>query len=780
MAAFALFSRPDVFRKNFWKIAFLLLFFGAFALSTSPVMAESASNGPRVLTVSRAANLDPDGDTVSVSGSGYDMEKGIYIAFCKVPAPGTLPTPCGGGADIGGVSGSSIWISSNPPAYGEGVAIPYGEGGTFSATMAISPIINATTDCRVVQCAIVTRSDHTRLSDRSQDVIIPVTFAAPPTPTPIPQIVPTQAPGQPAPTATPVPPTATPTPAPLPTATTVPPTATATATALSATVSADGRTVTAGAMSMTATSVKDIPQGAEVKVSGTGFDTAQGIYVALCAVPAGKAPGPCASGATDVAAWISSNPPDYGRDRAVAFGANGSFEVTLTLQPVINTATDCRAVACAITTRADDTNAGDRTRDLALPVTFSSAESTFTPAASGTPAGTAEATTTRPPVATLTPTPVPALGSEDSDDGGPGSLLIWGLTGGVLAAALAGAVLFGLRRAAVNSACIAIVALLLGACGGGSGETNSTPAATVPIVVATTVPTPQLPVTVMSADGREVTITDTTRIVSLWGNLTEIVYGLGLGDNVVGRDISATFPEASNLPLVTRAHDVSAEGVLSLHPTLVLASKDNSGPSTALDHIRNVGVPVVVFEDPTSVEDIIPRIEAVAEALGVSAAGERMAAEVQEQLTAIESIAPHPEDAPKVAFLYLRGQAGVYLLGGPKSGADSMIAAVGGIDAGTQMGLTVPFTPITSEALASAAPDVILMTRSGLDSVGGIEGLVEIPGIAQTPAGKNRRVITMDDALLYSFGARTPEALRTLITLLYGTASTPGGTTQNP
>ena len=240
MTAFDPFSRSQTSRNIFLKIVILAALVAVFALSSGAVAAETATNGPRVLTVSRATNLDPNGDTVSVTGSGYDTEKGIYVAFCRVPPPGSMPTPCGGGADIGGVSGSSIWISSNPPAYGEGVAIPYGDGGTFSVNMAISPMINASTDCRVVQCAIVTRSDHTKLSDRSQDVIIPVSFALPPTATPVPPVVPTEVPGQPAPTATPVPPTATPTKPPTATATAVPPTPT-TAPPVP-TLSSDGRT----------------------------------------------------------------------------------------------------------------------------------------------------------------------------------------------------------------------------------------------------------------------------------------------------------------------------------------------------------------------------------------------------------------------------------------------------------------------------------------------------------------------------------------------------------
>ena len=116
---------------------------------------------------------------------------------------------------------------------------------------------------------------------------------------------------------------------------------------------------------------------------------------------------------------------------------------------------------------------------------------------------------------------------------------------------------------------------------------------------------------------------------------------------------------------------------------------------------------------------------------------------------------------PTVAFLYLRGQAGVALLGGRGSGADSMIEAAGGTDAGAALGLG-PFTPITSEALAEAAPDVILLMTDGLRSVGGVDGALAVPGVAQTPAGRDRRIVSIDDELLYSFGPRTPEALRTL------------------
>lgn len=270
----------------------------------------------------------------------------------------------------------------------------------------------------------------------------------------------------------------------------------------------------------------------------------------------------------------------------------------------------------------------------------------------------------------------------------------------------------------------------------------------------------QLPVTVTSADGRQVTVTDVSRILPLRGNISEIVFALGLGDRVVGRDISATAPEVEDLPLVTRAHDVTAESVLSLRPTVILADTD-TGPPEALEQIRNVGVPVIVFDVPTEVADIDDRVLDIASALGVSEVGAQVADSIS---TAIDDVTSdlHPDDRRVVAFLYVRGQAAVYLLGGPGSGADSMIEAAGGIDAGTDEGLGNAFTPLTSEALVAARPEVILLTSTGLESVGGLDGLLQIPGIAQTPAGMNRSIITVEDGALFSFGVRTPEAVASL------------------
>ncbi|BET50506.1 ABC transporter substrate-binding protein [Kitasatospora aureofaciens] len=279
-------------------------------------------------------------------------------------------------------------------------------------------------------------------------------------------------------------------------------------------------------------------------------------------------------------------------------------------------------------------------------------------------------------------------------------------------------------------------------------------------------PEPRLPVTVPSADGERVTVRAAERIVPLSGSLSEIVFTLGLGDRVVARDVTATFEQAAKLPVVTRGHDVSAESVLSLKPDLVLA-ETTSGPEEAVDQIRAAGVPVLFVAAAKGLDDVGPRIGAVADALGVPAAGKELTRRSEQRIEAVRADVPHGRE-PRVAFLYLRGSASVYLIGGKDSGAGSLIEAAGAVDAGAASGLDKDFTAITSEALVKAAPDAILVMSKGLESVGGVDGLVKIPGVAQTPAGMDRRIVSVEDGVLLNYGPRTDQVLKSVVAQLYG------------
>ncbi|MCX5038204.1 ABC transporter substrate-binding protein [Streptomyces coelicoflavus] len=334
-------------------------------------------------------------------------------------------------------------------------------------------------------------------------------------------------------------------------------------------------------------------------------------------------------------------------------------------------------------------------------------------------------------------------------------------------------------RNRLAGALLSVLALTLTAtgCGGSSeaasgGDGGNSRAAPAGESVANRVeppakrPEPRLPVTVRSADGERVTVERAERIVPLSGSLSEIVFTLGLGDRVVARDVTATFEQAAGLPVVTRGHDVSAESVLSLKPDLVIA-ETTTGPEEAVGQIRAAGVPVLFVEAAKGLDDVGPRIEAVADALGVPAAGKELTRRSEQRIAAVRGDVPHG-DKPRVAFLYLRGSASVYLIGGADSGAGSLIEAAGAVDAGAASGLDRDFTAITSEALVKAAPDAILVMSKGLESVGGVDGLVKIPGIAQTPAGMDRRVVSVEDGVLLNYGPRTDQVLKSVVAQLYG------------
>lgn len=281
------------------------------------------------------------------------------------------------------------------------------------------------------------------------------------------------------------------------------------------------------------------------------------------------------------------------------------------------------------------------------------------------------------------------------------------------------------------------------------------------------VPEPNLPVTIESADGETVEITDVDRIIPLSGAIAEVVFTLGLGDNVVGRDITATFEQAADLPVVTRGHDVSAESVLSLHPTVILASA-TTGPAEAIDQIRAAGIPLVMFSGSADLTDVDRSIGEIATALGVDEAGDRLRARTADRIAAVQAQVPDTDPPLRVAFLYLRGSASIYLIGGERSGASGLIEAAGAVDAGKEAGFDADFTPITSEAMAAAAPDVIMVMTKGLESVGGIDGLLELPGIAQTPAGLDRKIVWIDDGIILNYGPRTDLVLASLVDQIYG------------
>lgn len=322
-----------------------------------------------------------------------------------------------------------------------------------------------------------------------------------------------------------------------------------------------------------------------------------------------------------------------------------------------------------------------------------------------------------------------------------------------------------MRRLLVVAAALSV---LVGACAGSTSAPTTMSAssgASAPEETSSGASAPEEaspePVVFVGADGFESEITDTSRIVSLSGDLTEAVYAMGLGDNLVGRDVTTIYPEdALSLPIVGIGRFLTAEGVLAESPTLVLGDTQTAPPE-AIEQIRSAGVPVVIFDVPTSFEALYDKARAIGTALGLPEQGEVLAGEIQVSIERAIASATPLDPVPGVAFVYTRGPD-VMLLFGSGMTTEPVIEAAGGRDVGAESGV-VGTVSVTPEALVAAAPDVIVVPQEGLEALGGVEGLLAIPGFAETPAGQNGRILAYPEGDFLTFGPRIGDLLETFI-----------------
>lgn len=260
---------------------------------------------------------------------------------------------------------------------------------------------------------------------------------------------------------------------------------------------------------------------------------------------------------------------------------------------------------------------------------------------------------------------------------------------------------------------------------------------------------------VTDAAGEPVTIEDTSRLVTLGGPVTEIVFALGAGNKVVGVDSSSIYPEeATQLPQVGYQRQLAAEGVLALNPTLILATTE-AGPPEAVAQLKDSGVTVLILPAAESVEGAKAKIRGLAQALSLEAKGEVLIQKLEIDLAEAEQLQAQVSSKPKVMFIYARGPGAVNVAG-LETAADAMIRLAGGVNVAQDY---EGYKPLTAEAAVAAAPEVLLLLSRGLESVGGKEELLKQPGLAQTPAGQSGRVIAMDDLYLLGFGPRLGQAV---------------------
>ncbi len=250
------------------------------------------------------------------------------------------------------------------------------------------------------------------------------------------------------------------------------------------------------------------------------------------------------------------------------------------------------------------------------------------------------------------------------------------------------------------------------------------------------------------------------RLITLSGALTEIVYQLGAQALLVGSDTTSNYPEAANkMPKVGYVRQLAAEGVLSLQPDTVIGTTE-AGPPVVLAQIAQAGVAVALVQSDHSWDDVLRKIRLVGQATGQQAQAEQLARSLQQQWDATQSqvradvAAGH---APRALFVL--SHSGTPLVAGGATAGNALLGMAGATN--VMQGFN-GYRPLTAEAMAQAAPQVIVTTTQGIEAVGGEAKFWARPELALTPAYKARRLIALEASQLLGFGPRLPQAVQTL------------------
>ncbi len=259
---------------------------------------------------------------------------------------------------------------------------------------------------------------------------------------------------------------------------------------------------------------------------------------------------------------------------------------------------------------------------------------------------------------------------------------------------------------------------------------------------------------------------DTSRLVSIGGSLTEIIYALGEEERLVARDQTAVYPpEVLSLPDVGYMRALAPEGVLSVSPSAILII-EGSGPRETLDVLSKASVPYVTVPESYSHEGILTKVRFVGAALGVDAEAAALTAELDTQLAAAEALTANISERKAVLFV-LSIQGGKINASGTGTAANGIIALAGADNAITEY---QGYKTLTDEAIITADPDVILMMDNGGDGSAANDALLAHPAVQLTTAGRNKALIRIDGAYLLGFGPRTPQAIVELAQKIYGGA----------
>ena len=253
------------------------------------------------------------------------------------------------------------------------------------------------------------------------------------------------------------------------------------------------------------------------------------------------------------------------------------------------------------------------------------------------------------------------------------------------------------------------------------------------------------------------------RIVSVGSSITEIIYALGAENLLVGVDTTSLYPEAARaLPQVGYMRTLSAEGVLSLKPTLIIATTA-AGPAGALEQLKATGIEVMILPDLYDYDSVVAKIAAVGKATGRVAEADAMIAKGREAMTTLSGKLKTAAAHPRVLFLLSMG-GGAPQAAGRDTAAAGIIRLAGGVNA---IDGYSGYRPLTPEAVIASKADFVLVTRQTVQAMGGLQAILDQPSLNRTPAGKAGKVLEFDALLLLGFGPRTPQAAAELAAKLH-------------
>ena len=253
------------------------------------------------------------------------------------------------------------------------------------------------------------------------------------------------------------------------------------------------------------------------------------------------------------------------------------------------------------------------------------------------------------------------------------------------------------------------------------------------------------------------------RLISIGGALTEIVYLLKANSQLVGVDTTSIYPAAATrLPNVGYARSLSAEGILALRPTQLIATED-AGPPVVIKQIIDAQIPLTILPSGHQFKDLTDRVSIIGRLVHKTDSAQALASRLAlEWSNTQERIANSKLKNTRVLFILSQNPSQL-MVGGEKTSADAMITYAGGRNAISGFS---GFKPLTPEAVIASNPDVLLLTDQGMRAVGGIGGVLRFPGVSQTRAGKEQNIVSLEAMYLLGFGPRMPSAAAELNLLL--------------